>query len=206
MTGGTESLRIDDAARASQAVFRAVMSAMARPGSLQQFPGLARPDVSTCAPLSRAMAATALALFDYETPVYLDPPLAAAAQVAAWLRFHTAAPVVHDPSHAAFALIADPIRLAAFDTFALGTPEYPDRSTTLIIEVETFASGPRHVLCGPGIRHRQGFSAAPLPPDLVDRLTANRALFPCGVDLILVAQDALAALPRTVRIAAAAED
>jgi alpha-D-ribose 1-methylphosphonate 5-triphosphate synthase subunit PhnH len=42
----------------------------------------------------------------------------------------------------------------------------------------------------------------PLPLDLGERLLANRALFPRGVDLILVAPGAVVALPRSVRVAA----
>jgi alpha-D-ribose 1-methylphosphonate 5-triphosphate synthase subunit PhnH len=37
-----------------------------------------------------------------------------------------------------------------------------------------------------------------LPADLHDRLVANRALFPRGVDLILVSANSVAALPRSV--------
>jgi alpha-D-ribose 1-methylphosphonate 5-triphosphate synthase subunit PhnH len=44
------------------------------------------------------------------------------------------------------------------------------------------------------------FSAQPLPPDFQARLAANRALFPRGVDLILVSPDAVAALPRSVAL------
>jgi alpha-D-ribose 1-methylphosphonate 5-triphosphate synthase subunit PhnH len=43
--------------------------------------------------------------------------------------------------------------------------------------------------------------AAPLPADMLARLADNRALFPCGVDLILVTADEVAALPRSVRLA-----
>ena len=51
------------------------------------------------------------------------------------------------------------------------------------------------------IRDAQVLCAAPLPDDLPARLAANRALFPRGVDLILVAADEVAALPRSVQLA-----
>jgi alpha-D-ribose 1-methylphosphonate 5-triphosphate synthase subunit PhnH len=44
----------------------------------------------------------------------------------------------------------------------------------------------------------QSFSAQPQPPDFPNRIAANRALFPRGVDVILVSPDAVAALPRSV--------
>jgi len=44
----------------------------------------------------------------------------------------------------------------------------------------------------------QSFSAQPLPQDFQTRIAANRALFPRGVDVILVSPNAVAALPRSV--------
>lgn len=184
-----------DPVRSSQAVFRAVMDAMARPGTTIPMPT----DLAAPAPLSPAAAAVALALLDYESPVWLDPPLAAAPEVARWLRFHAGAPVTQDPRQASFALVSNPAELPAFDAFALGTDDYPDRSTTLILQVEEF-SGPAVLqLSGPGIREFRTFAASPLPHDIAARLEANRALFPRGVDLVLVMQDAVAALPRSTR-------
>ena len=103
-----------------------------------------------------------------------------------------------DPQQAAFAIIADPAHALPFDRFALGTSEYPDRSTTLVLQVDRFGGGEGLSLAGPGIAGVRTFSAAPLPADLHDRLVANRALFPRGVDLILVSADSVAALPRSV--------
>ena len=42
---------------------------------------------------------------------------------------------------------------------------------------------------------------SPLPPDFQERLIANREMFPRGLDLILVSEDAVAALPRSIRVA-----
>ena len=57
---------------ANQVVFRAVMDAVARPGEVRALP----PVVGAPSPLSATAAALALALLDYETPLWLDPPLA----------------------------------------------------------------------------------------------------------------------------------
>jgi alpha-D-ribose 1-methylphosphonate 5-triphosphate synthase subunit PhnH len=179
----------------AQAAFRALMEATARPGRVERITGLA----GTPAPLSSGAAALALTLADHDTPVWLDPDLATA-EVAAWLKFHTAAPIVADPARAAFAFIADPERAPSFDTFALGTAEYPDRSTTVILQVASFDHGRSLLLSGPGIRGSQPFVAAPLPEDMVERLAANRALFPRGVDLVLVTDDAIAAIPRSTHV------
>ena len=186
-----------DAVLGAQTVFRAVMDAIARPGRVRQVAGLS----DAPPPLSPVAAAIALTLADYDTPVFLDAPLAASADVTAWLRFHTGAPLTLDPARAAFAFLADPAAAPPFSEFASGTPEYPDRSTMLVLQVDTFAGGLPFGLTGPGIAGSTRFSAAPLPDDFAARLIANRALFPCGVDLVLGGPDAVAALPRSVRVA-----
>ena len=179
---------------ASQAAFRALMEALARPGTVKPLP----PAAAAPSPLSATAAAVALTMLDYETPVWLDAPLAQRPQVADWIRLHTGARVTSDPREAAFAFIADPVHAPAFDGYSLGTPEYPDRSATLVLQVEDFGSGQRLLLAGPGIADVRSFSARPLPPDFQNRIAANRALFPRGVDMILVSPDAVAALPRSV--------
>lgn len=177
----------------SQAAFRAAMDAMARPGEIKPLRGPAAP-----APLMAATAALVRHLADYETPIWLDEKLSVPA-VKDWIRFQTGAPIVEDKSTAAFALIANPRRLPNLTQFALGTEEYPDRSTTLIVQVESFRGAPI-VITGPGIKGRRSFAAEPLPEDFVARLSANREFFPRGVDLVLVAGNEIMGLPRSVRI------
>ena len=55
-------------------------------------------------------------------------------------------------------------------------------------------------LAGPGISGHATLSVAGLPADIVDRLAANHALFPRGVDLVLAGPEGVAALPRTTRV------
>jgi alpha-D-ribose 1-methylphosphonate 5-triphosphate synthase subunit PhnH len=187
----------DDPALASQTVFRTVMEAMARPA-------LPRPLAVALAPpppLSPTAAAVALTLLDYETPFWLDAPLAADAAVAAWLTFHTGAPAPVNAAAASFAFISDPAAMPRFEEFAQGSLEYPDRSATLVLQVADFASGAPLTFSGPGIAGERSLAAAPLPTDFRARLEANRAMFPRGVDLVLVSTDAVACLPRSIRLA-----
>ncbi len=60
---------------AGQRGFKAIMDALARPGTVQQLPAEAQPP----APLPRGLAEIALTLCDHDSPVWLDPTLAAAA-------------------------------------------------------------------------------------------------------------------------------
>ena len=81
--------------------------------------------------------------------------------------------------------------------FAQGTQEYPDRSTTLIVEIEASTGGRPLVLTGPGIRTQEEIAPAGLPEMFPHLWAGNRQNFPRGIDLILVAGDAVFCLPRT---------
>lgn len=183
-----------DSAFASQAAFRAVMECFARPGEIRTLGGVTAP-----APLAPAAAALIQSLADYETPIWLDHTLAGVPAIADWIRFYTGAPLALEPRHAAFALIADPRDMPDFSQFAQGTEEYPDRSTTLIMQVERFA-GRAITIEGPGIKAARTIAAEPLPDDFAARLAANRELFPRGIDFVLVASTQVMAIPRSIRV------
>jgi alpha-D-ribose 1-methylphosphonate 5-triphosphate synthase subunit PhnH len=172
------------------------MAAMSRPGSVQPV------TAGVGAPLAmmRATAAIALTLFDHDTPIWLDPAMSATSEVAKWLKFHASAPVIADPSICSFALIGDPGALPALDRFSFGSHEYPDRSTTLILQVASLTEGTAFELRGPGIDGTAVLRASIEPADLFQRLDINAALFPRGIDVVLVHDDALIAIPRTTRL------
>jgi alpha-D-ribose 1-methylphosphonate 5-triphosphate synthase subunit PhnH len=181
----------------AQIAFRAAMNAMARPGRVSQLDcSLTPPN-----PLSTEAAAIALTLVDYETLIWLDAPLAGTDAVAEWLRFHTGARLTDDPACADFALISDAASLPDFALFSSGREDYPDRSTTLIVQVESLSSGLSLKLSGPGIEGTQLLRVKPLPVDFVDRAANNRHLFPRGVDLLLVSSGGVAGIPRSTLVA-----
>jgi alpha-D-ribose 1-methylphosphonate 5-triphosphate synthase subunit PhnH len=185
-----------DKVLSAQSVFRSVMDAMARPGSVQRIASAAGAPVG----MMRGAAAIALTLFDHDTPVWLDGRMLATADVAKWLKFHTSAPVIADSSIASFALVGDPENLPALDRFAFGNNEYPDRSTTLILQIESLTDGPVVELQGPGIDGSAALRASIQPRDLFERLSINAALFPRGIDVVLVHDDSIVAIPRTTRL------
>ena len=187
-----------DKVLSAQSTFRSVMDAMARPGSVAQIVATA----GTPAAMMRGTAAIALTLFDHDTPVWLDPAMSETSEVTKWLKFHSGAPVISDSSICHFALIGDPGSLPALDRFAFGSNEYPDRSTTLILQVESLTQGPAFELRGPGIDGSALLQAIIQPADLFERLAVNAGLFPRGIDVVLVADDAIVAIPRTTRLAA----
>jgi alpha-D-ribose 1-methylphosphonate 5-triphosphate synthase subunit PhnH len=187
-----------DRVLSAQSTFRSVMDAMARPGSVQ------RVVVPAGAPAAvmRGTAAIALTLFDHDTPLWLDSRMSETSDVTKWLKFHTGAPVIADSSICSFALIGDARALPGLDRFAFGSNEYPDRSTTLILQVESLTQGPAFDLRGPGIDGTAVLQAAIQPADLFERLEINQALFPRGIDVVLVHDDTIVAIPRTTRRAA----
>jgi alpha-D-ribose 1-methylphosphonate 5-triphosphate synthase subunit PhnH len=189
------ALAFADPTLESQAAFRRIMRAMSAPATfLSCGETLAPPE-----PLARAAAAALLTLADFETPLWIAPSFPAA--VRDYLVFHTGAPRAAQPDKAAFALVdlaAGGLDLARF---AQGTAEYPDRSTTIVVQATSFEAGPRLLISGPGVKGEASLAVSPLPTDFVAQWAANRARFPLGVDLIVVADARLAALPRSAAIA-----
>lgn len=174
-------------------VFRALLDAMARPGSISPVvPARGAPDC-----LDGAAAAICLCLADLDTPVWLDPELRGAV---AWLRFHTGCRVTERPETAAFALVGDSRRLPALAAFAQGEPDYPERSTTIIVQVPTLVPGEGWVMSGPGVDGTARLAVAGFGPDFPTAWRANNERFPCGVDMVFAAGDCVAALPRTTRL------
>lgn len=182
-----------DPALSAQATFRILMDAMARPGKILRLSA-----ASGCpAPLMRGTASIALTLFDQDTPIWLDDRITQTSHATDWIKFHTGAPVLSNPSVCSFALIADAATLPEFTQFGWGTEEYPDRSTTVIAQIESLNQGRLFEMQGPGI---DGVAELRLPIDLTEQAVRNAARFPCGIDLVLVADDAMLAIPRTTRL------
>ncbi len=180
----------------AQQVFRRLLEAMAQPGTLSELDCPLEPP----RPLAPATAAAALTLFDGDTRVWLDGQ-ARSPEVETFLRFHCGCPLVADPKAADFAIcLAWP---QDFGTFAWGEAAYPDRSATLIVQVERLEEGPGLRLSGPGIRETAEVAVSPCPADLAPRWAAMRAEFPLGLDLILTAGRRFCGLPRSLTIAEA---
>lgn len=179
----------------SQSTFKAVMDAMARPGSVREIRAAATPPM----PMGPAAGAIALALCDHDTLVYLTPAMIEAG-VQAWFAFHTGALVTGERSEAAFAFVEAGMPLPPLSTFAAGSQEYPDRSTTVVLELASLEGGPSVVLEGPGIDGSIEIAPVGLPPHFESMWADNGTLYPRGVDLILAAGNRILCLPRTAKI------
>ena len=188
-----------DPVMAAQAVFRAVMMALAEPGTIRTLDAAHLAAIEAPAPLSKSAAAVLLALADFESPVWLDGPLATPG-ISSYLRFHAGCPIVAARADAQFAVIADGATLDTLDGFALGSLEYPDRSATLIVQVESLDRGIAWRLNGPGIDGEREIHLGPVHAGLAAALADNRALFPRGVDIVFTDGASFIGLPRSTNV------
>jgi alpha-D-ribose 1-methylphosphonate 5-triphosphate synthase subunit PhnH len=179
----------------SQRAFRSVLEAMSHPSRIVEIPGA----IQAPAPLHPATALASLALLDLDTPLWLDGA-ASRPEVREWLRFHCGVPLVDRPGAATFALVADPRDMPPLAEFDAGTAEHPDRSATLVIQVQALLGGTGRRLSGPGIDREARLDVVGVPDAFWTWLDANHALFPRGVDVVASAERAIAALPRTTRV------
>ncbi|MFM0295788.1 MULTISPECIES: phosphonate C-P lyase system protein PhnH [Paraburkholderia] len=178
----------------TQAVFRTLLDALSRPGTVGVIQNVL-PEVRATRVELAAFAAL-LALCDYATPVWLAQPDTA---LGSSLRFHTGAPLVDEPAQAAFAYIHDAGTSPPLESFTLGAAESPEQSVTLLIRVEALTGGAPIVLSGPGIQHTATIAPVGLPERFWRERAALAPLFPCGVDCYLVCGTRLIGLPRTTQ-------
>jgi alpha-D-ribose 1-methylphosphonate 5-triphosphate synthase subunit PhnH len=179
----------------SQGAFRALLAALSEPGLACDLGDAIVPPVG----LEPATAVALLTLADYETPIWL-PAALRDGPAGAWLRFHCGAALVDDPARAAFAVIdgaaAEP-KLAAFNA---GDDQFPDRSTTVLVQCAGLVGGEAVTLEGPGIPGQRAVAPSGLRAGFWAEIEGNAALYPLGVDLLLVHGTQTLGLPRSTQI------
>jgi len=185
-----------DPVHEAQAIFRALLAAMAEPGTLHEFPA----DFSPPTPLSPGAAAVALVLLDLDTQLWLDVAGDIGQAARSFLQFHTGVRCTDAPARADFALVTDGLRLPLLDVFQQGTDEEPEKGATIIVQVSALAEEPGWQLSGPGIAGERTLRVDGLRPGLPQDLAANTGRFPRGVDLVFAAGRSICALPRTTRV------
>ena len=179
-------------------LFREILSAFATPATPVR---LSRTPEAPKA-LHPASVALLLSLCDYQTPIWLAPGLDST-EARKFIRFHTGAPLARTAGEAAFAVAPADINAGSLDGFALGTHEYPDRSTTIILQTESLEGGAIAVIEGPGLKSPVSFAPTGTTAGLWQRLKDNAALVPIGFDVIFSSGQEIAALPRSMQISMA---
>jgi alpha-D-ribose 1-methylphosphonate 5-triphosphate synthase subunit PhnH len=141
--------------------------------------------------------AVLLTLCDADTALWLQQPND---EVATHLRFHAGVRLVQEPAEADFALITEPSSMPPLNQFAHGDLRYPDRSASLIVQVDGFHENRGMRFAGPGIRDVEQLAIEGLPAEFWQQRAAMRTQLPLGVDLIFIAGERMVALPRTTRV------
>lgn len=196
MTGMAPALAgLSDPVHDGQRIFRAVLDALSRPGKPvplhSAYSGLADLPAHAPAPL----AAVLLALADHDTPVWLDPHLALL--LSGLLRFHCGAPLASTTGAASFAAFGSGAALPPLQQFAWGSAEYPDRSCTLLIALDSLQGGQPITLRGPGIENSTVIAPQGLPATFWTQRSSMHQEFPLGIDCLLLDATCVMGLPRT---------
>lgn len=195
-----------DPVKGAQSTFRSLLKALSHPGTIIAL-GADATDTGMPRGLSAAMTAMLLTLVDCDTPLWLPPRISEATRQ--FLRFHCACQFVETPGAARFVAIPAGFSPPALNTCHQGDPTFPDRSATLIIEVEalhaptvaqTQNGEPSFVLTGPGIEHTQALAVHGLPDDFLQQWRRNHQHFPLGVDVFFSCDQMVCGLPRTTRV------
>jgi alpha-D-ribose 1-methylphosphonate 5-triphosphate synthase subunit PhnH len=180
----------------AQSTFRVIMTAMANPGRILDLPDL----LPAFTAGERGVAAALLTLADFETPLWLPPHLRDSALGRA-IRFHTGAPMV-EPRAATFAVLSGEGEEPPLEAFSIGDDRYPDRSATILRVCESLTAPGDVRLSGPGIPGSRTLrvTGPGIDGGFWRALAANHALYPVGVDVLLVCGLRVVGLPRSCRV------
>ncbi|MCG9752514.1 phosphonate C-P lyase system protein PhnH [Vibrio brasiliensis] len=202
----TITTAFSDAVHDSQHCFRRLLTALSEPGKLTT--------LDRClgfSPMHGAATQTLLTLADNTTQLWLSSSYASQKNLIENLRFHCGVSIEPAQQKASFAVIAEQ-DLAEFSwgdaTFSPGNEEYPDSSTTVIVELNALSIASESTvsqvlrLTGPGIKTHVEIESSSMPASLMTFLEQRqeRYAFPRGIDLLLVSGETLLAIPRTTKI------
>ncbi len=181
-------------AKDSARIFRVILEAMAKPGAVFEL----AENSNTPLPLFGNTNAVIRTLSDFQSPLWLSPTLNFDT-IIRHIKFHTGAPIVAAPAEAAFAILTAQEAHGAVEKFNTGTHEYPDRSTTLLIQVDGF-NHTNVELAGPGLKVPIGFGVDNLSTSFWGEMITNHQLYPLGIDVIFISPEAIACCPRSTSI------
>ena len=177
----------------TQLCFRKIVKAMSEPGSL-----VTVPNVSGLESISSATAATLLTLTSHTTPLFIDPRIGNPLLLRT-LCLHTNVPIATTLEEAYFVLLSgNPF---SYDLMALscGSEVEPEKSTTVIVEVDGMHDGPCLKLPGPGIKTHRIISPR-LPGSVMNYLCNRPHAFPTGLDFLFTSGKKLFAIPRSTHV------
>jgi len=168
-----------------QVLFRELLEAFARPGSVR--------DLNDSLAGGTAMRAVLATLMDGECSL-ADPHHLIAAEDWPLLQARRS-----NPETARFVMVNG--KKAPNFTPALGRLESPEFGATLLIAVENLGRGTQSIsLAGPGIEGTGHLQFDELHPDWLNQRVEWTSAFPLGVDLLLIDTSRIVAIPRTTQV------
>jgi alpha-D-ribose 1-methylphosphonate 5-triphosphate synthase subunit PhnH len=200
-------------AQQSQQVFRRLLDAVARPGSIQALPHDVLAQLTEVArlthaddpdPAGAAMRAVLLTLLDGDTSLHVGAGLAPG-RLAAYLQFHSGVTLIDSPAQAEFtAITAAHASTALLANLPWGSDEAPQGAATLVLRVPDMGATQRDdgrfcrlILRGPGVIGSIELTVAGVPAEFWRSRQAMTGDYPRGVDLLLVTDRSVAAIPRS---------
>ena len=187
-----EYIGYQDQTHSSQNMFRTMLKAISFPGSIFTVPE----NLETDNVIYSSTANIIFTLFDIDTKIFIDSEKIS--KIQNFITFNTNANCIEKSNHCDFAIIQN--KEFNIENFNLGTDEYPDNSSTIIIEVEDLINGEELIIEGPGIEKTKSISPTNLPKNFQSQWQNNNFIFPRGVDLILTCKDDFFCLPRTSKV------
>jgi alpha-D-ribose 1-methylphosphonate 5-triphosphate synthase subunit PhnH len=164
--------------------YRALLEAMSRPGKAQRIQQEAGDQAYT------AILAT---LLDAEVSL-ADPDALLDEQTWPMLQANSAGP------QAADYVLCSGGKPPSFQP-RLGSLSSPEQSATIIIKVDALSEGEMSLLLsGPGVNGHIRCAITGLEPDWLTKRASWVSAFPLGVDLLLVDETTVLALPRTTKV------
>ena len=174
------ALRPDAEERRDNAVFEALLRALARPGEVRALP-------------EPGPESLARALLDRECRAFAADP-----RMAALLGELGAILVPPEEACHAFLSLDGEVGLATLGRLPTGDPLHPERGATVVAPTR-IGEGARLRLWGPGIEGAQELRLGGLHPDLWEA-RSRLCRYPLGVELVLVDGARLVALPRSTSV------
>ena len=195
MSAGFENVERD-----SQRIFRTVMDSFSRPGLRFDMSAIVQASPGEDASVAGTLL---LALMESASTLYVSKSLLTT-QWPSFLKFHTGCVLSQDCSQAQFIWIHQMQDLPSLKNCALGSPEFPDQSSTVIIDVEAIhlpsTPGDGKVWSGPGIKEPITVDIMGLPKAFWLERQSLQNLYPCGVDIIFCTPSQIVSLPRSTHI------
>ncbi|QFU84837.1 phosphonate C-P lyase system protein PhnH [Natronorubrum aibiense] len=173
-----------DPVRDTQQIFRALLDAMARPGTIERTP---------TTPADHAVLAT---LVDHEVSLHTEDDAVCEAFAGAGRLVEAALPD------------ADVVHIAGSTDGRVreaqhGSLKEPSDGATVVYRVDSIETEPTAddvavTVSGPGVPGTRTFAIGGLPAAELEAIADAQRAFPRGIDVVLTTEDRLAALPRSI--------